>query len=78
MAGFKINYKGTDCRGTLFLYICPSCAWEQEVTHPASKEHHEKCPSCQSFELVKKPTAPALDADYHDSCLSHNIGWDSE
>jgi hypothetical protein len=76
MADFKINYKGTDCRGTLFLYRCPSCECEKEVTHPASEEHHEMC-LCNRAELIKKPTVTALDADYHDGCKSHNIGWES-
>lgn len=73
----KINYKGTNCRGTLFLYKCAVCTHEQEATHPASEEPVVRCDKCGHC-MDKKPTVPALDADHHDSMRSHNIGWDSE
>lgn len=76
--GFKINYKGTACRGTTFLYICPVCAWEQEEVHPASEEPEIQCSGCQSSILQKKPTAVNMDADHHDSMKFHNLGWDED
>ena len=72
---FKINYKGTDCRGTTFLYYCGKCTHEQEETHPASEEPMVVCPECH-YTMNKKPTAVNMDADYHDGCKAHNIGWD--
>ncbi len=73
--GFKINYKGTSCRGTLFNYHCPVCGHEQEATHPASKNppvHCDKCGHCMN----KKMTVLHMDADLHENGKSHNIGWD--
>jgi len=75
MADFKINYKGTNCRGTTFLYICPVCCHEQEETHAASDEPNIRCNKCSHFSH-KKPTAVNLDADQHQDSLSYNIGWD--
>ena len=71
-----INYKGTSCRGTDFLYICPSCEWEQKETHPAAEEPKIQCPSCNRCDLHKKPTALNLDADQHQDSMSWNRGWD--
>lgn len=75
MTDFKINYKGTDCRGTLYVYRCPVCNHEQEATHSASKNppvHCDKCGHCMN----KKPTTVNLGADMHQDMLSYNIGWD--
>lgn len=74
---FKINYKGTSCRGTLFAYVCAGCEHEQQVTHPAEEDREVTCPECCST-MHKKPTAPAFDADHHDSMKSHNLGWDGD
>jgi hypothetical protein len=71
----KINYKGTSCRGTEFLYICPVCKHEQKATHAASEEPLVRCDKCQHC-MNKKPTAVNLDADQHQDSLSYNIGWD--
>lgn len=73
---FKINYKGTNCRGTLFEYVC-DCGESKEVTHPAAENPCVHCDECNLL-MNKKPTVPALDADHHDSMRSHNIGWDTE
>lgn len=76
---FNINYKGTSCRGTTFLYTCTTCAREHEEMHPASQEPTVDCHDLECGGIcIKKPTVPALDADHHDSMLSHNIGWDSD
>lgn len=75
MADFKINYKGTDCRGTTFLYRCPVCCHEQEATHPSSKNPPVRCDKCGHC-MNKKPTVVNLDADQHQDSLSYNIGWD--
>jgi len=72
---FKINYKGTACRGTTFLYAC-SCGHEQEQVHPAADTPCVECKKCTAL-MYKKPTAPAWDADLHDSMRSQNLGWDS-
>lgn len=77
MTEIKVNYKGTACRGTAFIYICSICQWEQKETHPAKDEPRILCPNCNTT-MQKKPTVPSLDADHHDSMLSHNIGWDTE
>ena len=74
---FKINYKGTSCRGTMFLYQCGKCNHCEHVTHPASEDPMVVCPHCQ-YTMAKKPTAPAFDADMHDDMKSHNIGWDRD
>lgn len=74
---FNINYKGTSCRGTLFLYKCNACTNTQEETHPAADEPVIQCSACGT-DCTKKPTVPSLDADHHDSMLSHNIGWDED
>ena len=73
----KINYKGTSCRGTLFLYMCNFCAWEQEETHKAAEDPAIVCKCC-GRSMRKKPTATTMDADLHDNGKSHNIGWDTE
>ena len=75
---FKINYKGTSCRGTQFLYICTSCCFEHKETHPASEEPTVECGNRCGGMCAKKPTALNLDADLHDNSKSHNIGWDTE
>ena len=74
---FTINYKGTSCRGTEFLYVCTTRHQEHSETHPASQEPTVECldPECDGI-CVKKPTMVNLDADCHDSSKSHNIGWD--
>ena len=71
---FKINYKGTSCRGTKFLYRCGKCKHEQEAVHPAREEPRVGCTKCHST-MNKKPVAPAFDADHHDSMKSWNLGW---
>ncbi len=75
----KINYKGTSCRGTTFLYICTTCAHEHKEIHPASEEPTVECHDleCEGI-CIKKPTVIAMDADLHDGGKSHNIGWDTE
>ena len=70
-----INYKGTSCRGTTFLYICNDCCHEQEATHPASEEPQIMCAECTGH-MHKKPTALNLDADQHMDSMSWNRGWD--
>ncbi len=72
---FKINYKGTSCRGTLFDYTCNNCGHEQQATHPASEDPVVCCDECCAT-MNKRPTAPSFDADHHDSMMSHNLGWD--
>lgn len=71
---FTINYKGTDCRGTKFLYLC-ACGHEQEATHAARNAPLIQCEECNKG-MSKKPTAPCLDADLHYSMHSSNIGVD--
>ncbi len=72
---FTINYKGTSCRGTKFLYKCSGCAEEQEVIHAAAEEPTLLCGCGDS--MHKKPTAPALDAELHERMMSFNLGVDS-
>ncbi len=72
---FIINYKGTSCRGTTFLYFCKACSHEQEEQHPAADAPKILCAEC-SCVMVKKPTVTSLDAEHHDSMLSRNLGWD--
>lgn len=74
---FKINYKGTSCRGTKFLYICDSCAWEQEEVHAAADTPSVECCNCH-IPMHKKPTAPAFDADHHESMKTQNLGWEGD
>jgi len=74
---FTINYKGTNCRGIAFDYLCPDCGAMHQVTHTAEEEPKVECLMAKcSGQCHKKPTAPAFDADHHDSMKSHNIGWD--
>jgi len=74
---FTINYKGTNCRGTLYMYWCPRCEQEQEETHAAVESPTIVCSECGgSYHMHRKPVATSLDADHHDSMKSHNIGWD--
>lgn len=75
MAEFKINYKGTSCRGTTFLYICGKCNHEQEAVHSAEEDAIVACSKCQ-YRMHKKPTAVNMDADHHDSMKYHNLGWE--
>ncbi len=70
----KINYKGTSCQGTTYLYAC-SCGHEQQEQHPAAETPHICCDVCQGL-MNKKPTAVNLDAELHENSKSHNIGWD--
>jgi hypothetical protein len=74
---FTINYKGTSCRGTLFIYLCGKCGHEQESVHPAREEPMVVCEKC-CYAMNKKPVVFSLDADHHDSMRSHNIGWDED
>lgn len=71
---FKINYKGTDCRGTKYVYICEH-GHEQDETHKSSAAPVIKCKECGCI-MHKKPTAPAFDADHHDSMRYMNLGWE--
>ena len=78
MAGFKINYK---CSGMLkdWPYICEDCKDTSILTHKTSDDMscHE-CKKCGGHLLRHITVAPSLDADYHDSCRTHNIGWSLE
>lgn len=75
---FKINYKGTNCRGTTFDYKCGKCDNIQQAVHAAAYDPIVVCEQCDSKCHKITLTAPALDADLHDSMLSHNIGWDAD
>ena len=77
MADFKINYKGTNCRGINYIYKCPGCQWEQDENHAAAATPEVTCGSCHGI-TVKKPMAPAFDADHHESMMSHNLGWPTD
>lgn len=72
---FTINYKGTDSRGINYIYACPSCGHEQHECHGAQESPTVSCQSCETI-INKKPACPSLDADHHESMLSHNIGWE--
>lgn len=74
---FRINYKGTSCRGTTFLYFCGKCGHEHEVVHPAREEPMVICEACH-YTMNKKPTTVNMDADHHDSMKYHNLGWEEE
>lgn len=74
---FKINYKGTSCRGTTYDYLCARCNHIQQEVHAAAEEPVITCAEC-SYSMHKKPGAPAFDADHHDSMKSHNLGWDGD
>ena len=74
---FKINYKGTNCRGTTFKYVCNFCVWEQEEMHAASEEPAIECKCC-GRSMSKKITSPAFDADHHESMKSHNLGGNGD
>ena len=74
---FKINYKGTDCRGIKYTYICQGCGHEHDERHTASANPLIDCPECFGA-MNKKPTAPAFDADHHDSMKSWNLGWEGD
>lgn len=77
MPSFKINYKGTSCRGTTFLYRCTTCGNEHEERHPAAEEPTIECHNSEcDGTCKKKPTLVNLDADFHDCSKAHNIGWD--
>jgi DNA-directed RNA polymerase subunit RPC12/RpoP len=74
---FKINYKGSSCI-IPFEYRCLECG-EHTTIEQARKDdmRGRECPHCKG-ELVRyigKP--PSLDADYHESQKTHNLGWDS-
>ena len=72
---FKINYKGTNCRGIRYEYKC-TCGATKKVNMTASDESRVHCNECHSTMYRIITSAPSLDADLHDSMLTRNIGWD--
>lgn len=71
----KINYK---CSGMEkdWGYVCEDCKDLSVLTHKTSDDMHcHKCKKCGGDLLRHINKAPSLDADYHDSCRTHNIGW---
>ncbi len=77
MADFKINYKGNSLV-IPFDYKCYECGDISIIEHKRSEDmRNRKCKKCEG-ELSRYITkAPCMDADYHDSLRTYNIGWGS-
>ena len=75
---FNVNFKGGCVIPIDFDYVCLSCRGESTLRHERSETMHGRvCGDCGG-ELSRHITqAPTLDADYHDRCKSHNLGWES-
>ena len=72
--GFKINYKGHN-RDVKYTYQCYDCDHIQEEWHSMRDDPEIACQECGKACRRVLLKCPSLGADYHDSQLSHNLGW---
>lgn len=58
-------------------YRCYDCGKDTVIAHTRLETMRgRECPCCKG-ELGRRITsAPALDADFHESQKAHNLGWD--
>ena len=77
--GFNINFRGGCDLVMGFEYVCLTCREHTTIQHRRSDPMHGRpCTQCAGTLSRYHDEAPCLDADYHDGCKSHNIGWDTE
>lgn len=75
--GFNINIKGGCNMDVSFEYVCLTCKEHIILQHKRSEPMKgRKCTECEGNLARYHDKPPTLDADYHDSCRSYNIGWD--
>lgn len=75
--GFNINFRGGCNIAISFEYICLTCSEHAIIQHKRSEPMSGRpCTKC-SGELARyHDVPPMMDADYHDSQRTHNLGWD--
>lgn len=77
LQGYNVRFKGGCNINVTFEYICLSCNGHTELFHKRSDDMRgRECPTCKGQLARYHDTAPMLDADYHESQLTHNLGWD--
>jgi hypothetical protein len=77
--GYTVNFRGGCTITHSYEYVCLTCHEHSVIKHQRNEDMtHHKCTKCESplSRFISAP--PGLDADFHDSCRSYNIGWDEE
>lgn len=75
--GYTVNFRGGCDMVMGFEYVCLTCAEHTVIQHKRSDPMKGRsCTKCEGVLSRYHDEAPRLDADYHEGCLSHNIGWD--
>jgi DNA-directed RNA polymerase subunit RPC12/RpoP len=73
----KINFKGACNIKVPFEYVCLTCREHEVIEHTRKEDMaNRKCSACGNLMARHIDGAPSLDADYHESQLTHNLGWD--
>ena len=76
---FTVNFKGGCTITHSYEYVCLRCTEHVVLKHKRNEDMtHRKCKECEGNLARYISAPPALDADFHDSCRSYNIGWDEE
>ena len=76
---FTVNFKGGCTITHSYEYVCLRCAEHVVLNHKRNEDMtHRKCIECEGDLSRYISAPPALDADFHDSCRSYNIGWETE
>ena len=77
--GYTVNFRGGCDMVMGFEYVCLTCAEHAVIQHKRSDPMKGRsCTKCAGVLSRYHDVAPMMDADYHDSCRSYNIGWDEE
>jgi len=77
MIGFTTNFKGGCTISVDFEYVCLDCGEHEIVHHKRSDTMAgRECTNCSGLLARYHDKPPMMDADYHDSQLTHNLGWD--
>ena len=74
--GFTIRY-ATQGAVMDWDYVCLGCSEITTISHLRTDTMRgRECPHCKGQLSRHISAAPALDADFHESQKSHNLGWD--
>lgn len=75
--GYNVRFKGGCTIAVNFEYVCLTCDEHTVIMHRRSDPMKgRQCTKCQGELSRYHDKPPMMDADYHDSQLTHNLGWD--
>ena len=77
--GYVVNFRGGCTITHSYEYVCLTCKEHAVIKHQRNEDMtHRSCTKCAGNLARYISSPPALDADFHDSCRSYNIGWGEE